>query len=129
VIGADDITECAEPNGVFEVVSTGGRDATCPDGGKIETDFARWTNDTSTVCFIPNLLADQGYATVKGRSTPSDPNRTDTIKSVECTDKSAEFKVLRRLEYAGFDLCPEGSHERIWTEPARTYCTGPPSSR
>lgn len=125
-IGAHDITECTNPAGVFEVVSTGGRDAACPDGAKSDTDFARWTNNASTVCFIPNLLVDHCYATVQGQPTPGDPNRTDTLRSVLCTEKSAEFKVLQRYEMADYNLCPTGAHQRIWTVPPRTYCTGPP---
>jgi hypothetical protein len=125
VIGPNDVTVCIDPAGVFEVASTGGRDAPCPDGARGDTDFARWTNDASTVCFIPNLLTGQCYATVK--HPVADRTRTDTIKPVECTDASADFKMLQRFEKADYDLCPVGSHQRIWTMPPRTYCTGPPS--
>jgi hypothetical protein len=110
-IGAHDIVACSQPAGVFEVVSTGRRDAPCPDGGRDDTDFARSINDVSSVCFIPNLLAGQCYANVKHGL--GDHNRTDTIKPVECTDTSAEFKVLQRFEKADYDLCPVGSHQRI----------------
>ena len=125
VIGAHDVTACTQPAGVFEVVSTGGRDAPCPDGGHDDTDFARWTNEASTVCFVPNLLTDHCYATIK--HPVADRARIDTIKPVACTDSSADFKVLRRFEKADYDLCPVGSHQRIWTAPPRTYCTGPPA--
>jgi hypothetical protein len=125
VIRRQDVVECTQPAGVFEVVSTGPRDAQCPDGGREETDFARWTNDSATLCLMPNLLVDQCYATVK--HPVADRTRTDTIKPVECTDASADFKVLQRFERADYDLCPVGSHQRIWTMPPRTYCTGPPS--
>jgi len=125
VIGRNDVVTCTEPIGVFEVVSTGGRDAPCPDGARDDTDFARWTNDASSVCFVPNLLVDQCYVTVK--HPVADRARTDTIRPVACTDSSAEFKVLQRFEKADYDLCPVGSHQKIWTMPPRTYCTGPPS--
>jgi hypothetical protein len=125
VIGAHGIVACSQPAGVFEVVSTGGRDAPCPDGARDDTDYARWINDTSSVCFVPNLLTGQCYANVK--HPVGDRTRTDTIKSVPCTDASAEFTVLQRFERADYDLCPVGSHQRIWTDPPRTYCTGPPA--
>lgn len=125
VIGRRDVVDCTQPAGVFEVVSTGPRDARCPDGGREETDFARWTNDSATLCLIPNLLVDQCYATVK--HPVGDRTRTDTIKPVACSDASADFKVLQRFDKADYDLCPVGSHQRIWTMPPRTYCTGPPS--
>ena len=125
VIGPHDVTVCIDPVGVFEVASTGGRDAPCPDGARDDTDFARWSNDASTVCFIPNLLTGHCYATVK--HPVGDRKRTDTIKPVDCTDPSADLKVLERFEKADYDLCPVGSHQRIWTMPPRTYCTGRPS--
>ncbi|MBB3754010.1 hypothetical protein FHT44_006532 [Mycolicibacterium sp. BK634] len=125
VIGPHDVTMCIDPAGVFEVASTGGRDAPCPDGARSDTDFARWTNDASTVCFIPNLLTGQCYATVK--HPVGDRKRTDTIKPVDCTDSSAEFKVVQRFDKADYDLCDAGLHQKIWTMPPRTYCTGPPS--
>lgn len=125
VIGRRDVVDCTQPAGVFEVVSTGPRDARCPDGGREETDFARWTNDSATLCLIPNLLVDQCYATVK--HPVADRTRTDTIKPVACSDASADFKVLQRFDKADYDLCPVGSRQRIWTMPPRTYCTGPPS--
>jgi len=125
VIRRQDVVQCTEPTGVFEVVSTGPRDARCPDGGREDTDFARWTDDSSTLCLMPNLLVDQCYATVK--HPIGDTNRTDTIKPVACTDASAEFRVLQRIEQADYGLCPAGAKQRIWTVPPRTYCTGPPS--
>lgn len=125
VIGRQDIVACTQPDGVFEVVSTGPRDARCPDGGRDDTDFARWTNDSATLCLIPNLLVGQCYAAVK--HPIGDRKRSDTIKPVACTDTSADFKVLQRFDKADYDLCDAGLHQRIWTMPPRTYCTGPPS--
>lgn len=125
VIGRQDVVDCTQPAGVFEVVSTGPWDARCPDGGREETDFARWTNDSATLCLMPNLLVDQCYATVK--HPIADRTRSDTIRPVTCTDASAQFRVLQRFDKADYDLCPAGSRQRIWTMPPRTYCTGPPS--
>ncbi len=125
VIGRQDVVACTQPAGVFEVVSTGPPDVPCPDGGREETDFARWTNDSSTLCLMPNMLVDQCYAAVK--HPVGDTNRTDTIKAVACTDTSADLRVVKRLEVADYDLCPVGTKQRIWTKPPRTYCTGPPS--
>lgn len=125
VVGRQDVVECSQPAGVFEVVSTGPRDAQCPDGGRDDTDFARWTGDSATLCLMPNLLVGQCYATVK--HPIGDRNRSDTIKPVACTHTSADFKVLQRFEQADYDLCDAGLHQRIWTMPPRTYCTGPPS--
>ncbi|WP_445169448.1 hypothetical protein ACTXG7_09075 [Mycolicibacterium sp. Dal123E01] len=125
VIGRKDIVSCTESAGVFEVVTAGPADARCPDRGRDGTDFARWTNDSATLCLIPNLLTDQCYATVK--HAVADRNRSDTIKPVACTDTTAEFKVLQRFEKVDYDLCPVGSHQKIWTTPPRTYCTGPPT--
>lgn len=125
VIKRQDVVECTEPTGVFEVVSTGPRNARCPDGAREETDFARWTDDSSTLCLMPNLLVDQCYTTVK--HPIGDANRTDTIRPVACTDASAEFRVLQRIEQADYGLCPVGAKQSIWTVPPRTYCTGPPS--
>lgn len=126
-IGAKDITSCTDAQGVFEVVSAGVLDAKCPDGKRDDTDFARWTNDAYSVCFLPNLQTGQCYAAIEGNPTPAHPNRGNTLEPVDCTDTSADFKVVKRVEAADFDLCPAGTKQRIWTMPPRTYCTGPPS--
>ena len=125
VIGRKDVVECTQPAGVFEVSSTGPGDARCPDGGRDGTDFARWTSDSATLCLMPNLLVGQCYAVVK--HPVGDRARTDTIKPVGCTDPSADFQVLERFDKADYDLCSPGLHQRIWTMPPRTYCTGPPT--
>lgn len=126
-IGASDIISCTDTNGVFEVVSAGIQDAKCPDGKRDDTDFARWTNDQYTVCFLPNLQTGQCYAAIHGTPTPTEPNRGDTLEPVDCTATSAAFRVVKRANAADFDLCPPGTKQRIWTMPPRTYCTGPPS--
>ncbi|BBY57004.1 hypothetical protein [Mycolicibacterium sarraceniae] len=105
VIGARGIVACSQPAGVFEVVSAGGRDAPSPDGARDPTDY----RDAN----VKHPLVDR--------------TRTDTIKPVACTDASAEFTVLQRFEKTDYDLCPVGSHQRIGTDPPRTYCTGPPA--
>lgn len=120
-----DIADCDDPDAVFEVVSIGGPDASCPDGRKVDTRFARWTNQAATVCFIPNLATDRCYRTVKGQPTQTNPYRSDTIQLVDCSDSSAEFKVVRRADTVDFGLCPPGAHQILFTEPARTYCTAP----
>ncbi|WP_431233014.1 LppU/SCO3897 family protein [Mycolicibacterium psychrotolerans] len=126
-IGTKDITSCSDPLGVFEVVSAGVQDAKCPDGKRADTDFARWTNDAYSVCFLPNLQSDQCYAAIEGTPTAGHPNRGNTLEPVDCADNSADFKVVKRVDAADFDLCPPGTKQRIWTMPPRTYCTGPPS--
>lgn len=126
-IGAKDITSCTDPQGVFEVVSAGVQDAKCPDGKRLDTDFARWTNDAYAVCFLPNLQTGQCYVAIQGTPSPGHPNRGNTLEPVACTDTSADFKVVKRVDAADFDLCPPGTKQRIWSMPPRTYCTGPPS--
>ncbi|AQT81032.1 hypothetical protein B1R94_19875 [Mycolicibacterium litorale] len=125
LIREKDIADCADPNAVFEVASIGGADASCPDGRKVDTRFARWTNQAATVCFIPNLATDHCYRTVKGQPTQANPYRSDTIELVECADSSAEFAVVRRADTVNFGLCPSGTNQILFTTPARTYCTAP----
>jgi len=125
VIGRKDVVDCTQPDGVFEVVSTGPKDAQCPDGARDDTDFALWRGESATLCLMPNLLVGQCYATVK--HPVADRTRSDTIKPVACTDTSADFKVVQRFEKADYGLCDAGLHQKIWTMPPRTYCTGPPT--
>ena len=83
----------------------------CPSGGM---DYSTYTGD-STLCLMPNLAEGKCY-------TSGDDG---AFKQENCTTESP-VKIVKKVDGLPEEgtVCPEGSSELRFAEPASVYCMG-----
>ncbi|OBG28309.1 hypothetical protein A5764_25825 [Mycobacterium sp. 852002-51057_SCH5723018] len=108
---------CTDPVATYELAAKGGPTATCPDGKRDGSVYARLTNESFTLCFALNLQQGQCYLR-------TDANTTKTWTPTDCANaRYAKFRVDKRIDGSTDEtLCPPGMTARAFPIPPRVYC-------
>lgn len=110
--------DCGQAGAVYELASTGGGSATCPDGERENSGYAALVNDTLTYCFALNIREGSCY-------------RVEVAKNlfipVSCSSPQAVSKIDRRVDGSTDESkCPSGTKAITFPEPVRLYCVSSP---
>jgi hypothetical protein len=111
--------DCTDPASNYELAARVPAGGACPDGKSDGSVYDRLTNDSNTLCFLPNLKEGKCYT-----QTPGPP--TETVSPVDCTDtQRSQLKVAQRIDGStDASLCPPGTKAIDFPRPARLYCFG-----
>lgn len=108
-------SDCADVASDYELAAQGGRGAACPDGKSTGSIYDRLTNQSNTLCFLPNLKQGQCYMTTQGV--------TETVGPVDCTDSRAQLRVIQRTDGStDTTQCPPVTKAIAFPSPPRMYC-------
>lgn len=106
-------TDCSDRNAVFELASSGGPTAVCPDGKREDSVYSVLMNRSLTYCFILNLREGRCYNAA----------HTYAISPRLCADPTATMKVARRADGSVEPgVCGVDARPTTYPLPARTYC-------
>jgi hypothetical protein len=113
----DQSTDCANPVATYELAAKVGPTATCPDNKRDGSLYARFTNESRTLCFAANLKQGQCYLR-------TDEHTTRTWTPADCAEaRYARFKVDKRIDGSTDKTpCPPGDKGLAYPVPARVYC-------
>lgn len=110
-------TDCGDPVATYELAAIGGPTATCPDDRRGDSVYARLTNESHTLCFVPNLKQGLCYLRTGERETT-------TWTPADCGEaRYAKLKVDKRIDGSADETqCPPGTQANAYPTPTRVYC-------
>lgn len=108
--------DCARPDAVYELASSGDATRNCPDGKRDDTHYAAVASSEHTYCFLPNMHEGQCYSNEKTENA---------TYAVRCSDPAASYRVDRRIDSAT-GSCAAGQTTIVYQAPPRRYCLLPP---
>ncbi|OJZ75707.1 hypothetical protein BRW65_04015 [Mycobacterium paraffinicum] len=110
-------TDCGDPVATYELAAIGGPTATCPDNKRGDSVYARLTNESHTLCFVPNLKQGLCYLRTGQRETT-------TWTPADCGEaRYAKLQVDKRIDGSADETqCPPGTTANAYPTPPRVYC-------
>ncbi|OBH83521.1 hypothetical protein A5679_04670 [Mycobacterium scrofulaceum] len=110
-------TDCGETVATYELAAIGGPTATCPDNKRGDSVYARLTNESHTLCFVPNLKQGLCYLRTGQRETT-------TLTPADCGEaRYAKLRVDKRIDGSADETqCPLGTKANAYPTPPRVYC-------
>jgi hypothetical protein len=109
--------DCANGSNTFQLAFKGGPSDTCPDGKREHSDYSRYTDESTILCFALNLKQGECYHWNRD-------GETVTIDVGDCNDtRSAQVGVARRIDGSTDKTqCPPGGKAICDPVPPRVYC-------
>jgi hypothetical protein len=109
--------DCASEFNTFELAFKGGPSDTCPDGKREHSDYSRYTDESTILCFALNLKQGECYRWTRD----GDDVRIDVG---DCNDtRSPQVRVARRIDGSTDKTqCPPGGKAISDPVPPRVYC-------
>jgi hypothetical protein len=111
--------DCQNLDAIFEVASTGGASANCPDGKFEDSTYTVLGNASTRLCLMLNFKQGECYSA-------SGDSRFPTFTPAGCNGSGFTFKVVERADgNSDTESCPEGTKGVAYPSPARLYCLQP----
>jgi hypothetical protein len=105
---------CTDAEAVLLYAANADANGNCPDGKQSNSVYLSLLHDGVRMCFAPNLLVGQCYASERADKS---------LRHANCTDKHT-IRVVKRVDGStDKSICPKHTRAVIYTQPARTYCT------
>ncbi|OBG73123.1 MULTISPECIES: hypothetical protein [unclassified Mycobacterium] len=113
----DSPTSCADPVATYELAAKVGPSASCPDGKRDGSVYARLRNDSATLCFAANFIQGRCYL-------QTEASKTTTWTPADCGQAQyRKFTVERRVDGStDTTQCPPETHDIAYPVPPRVYC-------